>query len=125
VEQLAGELRLGSDFELRPFLSGPDLARAARAASVVVIPSRWEEPGATIAVELFACGAAVIASGTGAQGEIFADHGRLFPNGDVAALALALERHFVDGPVYPRPTRDEPWSLPAIRRELLSVIVPV
>jgi glycosyltransferase involved in cell wall biosynthesis len=95
--------------------------RAARAASVVVVPSIWEEPGATIAVELFACGVPVIASATGAQGEIFADHGRLAANGDVPALAEALARHFGDGPVYPRPTGNEPWSLPVITRTLLAL----
>ena len=103
LERLVAELKLGGDVQLRPFLGGRDLARAAREASVVVVPSRWEEPGATIAVELYACGAAVIASETGAQGEIFAAHGRLFPNGDVDALARALEQHFASGPVYPTP----------------------
>ena len=52
--------------------------QAARTASVVVIPSRWEEPGATIAVEMFMADAAVIASAIGAPGEIFHGHGRLF-----------------------------------------------
>jgi glycogen synthase len=121
LERLVAELGVGADVDLRPFLGGPDLARAARAASVVVIPSRWEEPGATIAVELYACGAAVIASQTGAQGEIFADHGRLFPNRDVEGLSRALEAHFAAGPVYPRPSGDEPWSLPAIQRALVRL----
>jgi glycosyltransferase involved in cell wall biosynthesis len=72
-------------------------------------------------VELFACGAAVIASATGAQGEIFADHGRVFPNGDVERLADALGQHFASGPVYPRPTGNEQWELPAIERALLEL----
>jgi glycosyltransferase involved in cell wall biosynthesis len=122
LERLVAELKLGGDVQLRPFLGGRDLARAAREASVVVVPSRWEEPGATIAVELYACGAAVIASKTGAQGEIFAAHGRLFPNGDVDALARALEQHFVSGPVYPTPSGDDPWGLPTIERMLVQMI---
>jgi glycosyltransferase involved in cell wall biosynthesis len=125
LEALVAELGLGSDVDLRPFLGGAELARAARAASAVVIPSRWEEPGATIAVELYACGAAVIASATGAQGEIFAGgHGRLFPNGDVEGLAAALEQHLAEGARYPRPAGDEPWLLPEIERRLLRVIEP-
>jgi glycosyltransferase involved in cell wall biosynthesis len=89
---------------------------------VVVVPSRWEEPGATIAVELFACGAAVIASEAGAPGEIFAEHGRLFRNRDVEDLTKALALHFTEGPRYPRPTGAEPWALPAITRTALSLI---
>jgi glycosyltransferase involved in cell wall biosynthesis len=122
LERLAQELQIAGYVELRPFLSGTSLVNAAREASVVVIPSRWEEPGATIAVELFACGAAVIASQTGAQGEIFAGQGRLFANGDVEQLARALEDHFALGPVYPKPTGDEPWTVSAIRRDLVRVI---
>jgi glycosyltransferase involved in cell wall biosynthesis len=122
LEQLVAELGLATEVQIRSFLGGGDLARAARAASVVVIPSRWEEPGATIAVELYACDAAVIASATGAQGEIFAERGRLFPNGDVEALAGALGQHFTQGARYSRPTGDEPWTLPVIERALLALV---
>jgi glycosyltransferase involved in cell wall biosynthesis len=121
LEGLIGELGLSRQVEIRPFVGGRDLALTARAASVVVVPSRWEEPGATIAVELFACGGAVIASATGAQGEIFAEHGRVFRNGDVEALADALGQHFASGPIYPRPTGHEQWELPSIERTLLDV----
>ena len=121
LEGLIGELDLTGQVEIRPFVGGRELALTARAASVVVVPSRWEEPGATIAVELFACGGAVIASATGAQGEIFAEHGRVFPNGDVERLADTLGRHFASGPIYPRPTGEEPWQLSAIERTLLEL----
>jgi glycogen synthase len=122
IEDLARELGVADAVDLRPFLGGQELARVARSASVVVIPSVWEEPGATIAVELFACGVPVIASATGAQGEIFAGHGRLVPNGDVPALADAFHRHFADGAIHPRPTGDEPWALPAITRTLTGLL---
>jgi glycosyltransferase involved in cell wall biosynthesis len=122
IVALVGALGLGADVELRPFLGGERLAAAARAASVVVVPSRWEEPGATIAVELFACGAAVIGSQAGAPGEIFAEHGRLFRNRDVDDLARQLTLHFVEGPRYPRPTGAEPWGLPSIRRNALALV---
>ena len=121
LERLIVELDLVGQIEIRPFVGGRDLALTARAASVVVIPSRWEEPGATIAVELFACGGAVIASETGAQGEIFAEHGRVFPNGDVERLADTLGQHFASGPIYPRPTGNEPWEMSAIERTLLEL----
>ena len=122
LEGLIHNLGLGQVVEIRPFLKGQSLAEAARVATAVVVPSRWEEPGATIAVELFACGAAVIASETGAQGEIFSGHGRLFPNGNIERLAEALEDHFRSGGIYPKPRGDEPWLVPRIRRALLDVI---
>src|SRR6185312_579143 len=87
IEALVRGLEIGDAVDLRGFLGGRELVEVARAASVVVIPSVWEEPGATIAVELYACGVPVIASVTGAQGEIFSEQGLLVPNGDVDALA--------------------------------------
>jgi glycogen synthase len=122
LEQLVADLGLGADVELRPFLGGRDLVKVARQASVVVIPSRWEEPGATIAVELFACGVPVIASRAGAPGEIFDHHGRLFANGDIVSLTAAIDAHFSTGPTYPRPTGSEPWLLPAIEQALLRIL---
>jgi glycosyltransferase involved in cell wall biosynthesis len=122
LEALVSSLGIAAHVSLQPFLGGRELALAARNASVVVVPSRWEEPGATIGVELFACGAAVIASQKGALGEIFAGHGRLFENGDVASLATALRDHFSVGPLYPKPSGHEPWLVPEIRRALLSVL---
>lgn len=122
MNALVTQLELGDRVDLRPFLGGRDLVRAAREATVVVIPSVWEEPGATIAVELFACGVPVIASATGAQGEIFAEHGLLAENGDVAGWAEAFARHFATGPNYPHPTGSEEWTLPVIRRSLLELL---
>lgn len=123
LERLVQRRDLAQSVEIRPFLKGRDLALAARRATAVIVPSRWEEPGATIAVELFACGAAVIASETGAQGEIFSgQQGRLFPNGQVERLAAAFDEHFTSGALYPKPRGDEPWLVPTIRRALLDVI---
>lgn len=122
MKALVSELGLGDRVDLRPFLGGRDLVLAARDATVVVIPSVWEEPGATIAVELFACGVPVIASATGAQGEIFAEHGLVAGNGDVSGWADAFARHFAAGPKYPHPTGSEEWTLPVIRRSLLELL---
>lgn len=124
LQALVSELGIAADVDLAPFVGGQELARAARRASVVVVPSRWEEPGATIGIELFACGVPVIASERGALGEVFKGHGRLFSNGDVAALTGAIRDHFSDGPIYPQPTGDEPWLIPAIKRELNELISP-
>jgi glycogen(starch) synthase len=122
LERLVLELDVRESVDFRLFLGGRELVRVARNASVVIVPSRWEEPGATIAVELFACGAPVIASKAGAQGEIFAGHGRLFANRDISQLAKALAAHFKDGPVRPSPRGDEPWLLPAIQTQLVRLM---
>jgi glycosyltransferase involved in cell wall biosynthesis len=122
IEALARDLEVAASVDIRPFLGGQELVLAARRASVVVVPSVWEEPGATIAVELFACGVPVIATATGAQGEIFAGQGLLVPNGDVARLADAMAEHFTSGPIFPHPTGHEPWGLPAIRSGLLALL---
>ena len=122
LERLARQRGIASRVQFRGFLRGAELVQAARTASVVVIPSRWEEPGATIAVEMFMADAAVIASAIGAPGEIFHGHGRLFRNRDVGDLVLALKAHFRDGPVYPSPRRDEPWALEYIRSASAQVL---
>jgi glycosyltransferase involved in cell wall biosynthesis len=122
LQELASSLGVADHVQFRSFVGGRELARIAREASVVVVPSRWEEPGATIGVELFACGAAVITTERGALGEIFSDQGRLYPNGNVEALASALGEHFASGPIYPRPTGREPWLVPAIELDVLDVL---
>ncbi len=122
LERLARQRGMASRVHFRGFLRGAELVQTARTASVVVIPSRWEEPGATIAVEMFMADAAVIASATGAPGEIFHGHGRLFRNRDVDDLKLALEAHFRDGPVYPSPRRDEPWAIESIRSASAQIL---
>ena len=125
IEALVRDLDVAASVDIRPFLGGRDLVLAARRASVVVVPSVWEEPGATIAVELFACGVPVIATATGAQGEIFAGQGSLVPNGDVSTLADAIAEHFSSGPIFPHPTGYEPWGLPAISKSLLALLDPM
>jgi glycogen synthase len=122
MEALVRELGVAASVDMLPFLGGRDLVLVARRASVVVVPSVWEEPGATIAVELFACGVPVIATETGAQGEIFSGQGLLVPNGDVATLAEMIARHFSSGPIFPHPTGYEPWALPAIKQSLLALL---
>jgi glycosyltransferase involved in cell wall biosynthesis len=122
LQSLVRDLGLGGCVQFHPFLKGDDLVPRARAASLVVFPSRWEEPGGTLAVELFMMGASVLSSRQGASGEIFEGHGRLFDNRNVEALAGGLAAHFREGPVYPNPTGNEPWALPNIRQVATSLV---
>ena len=122
LTRLASELGVESRVDFRPFLRGDALVAEARNASVVVVPSRWEEPGATIGVELFACGVPVIVAARGALGEIFADGGRLFSNGDIQSLTRELVDHFRSGPRYPNPAKSHAWDIASIRRGVLEMI---
>lgn len=66
------------------------------AADVVALPSiaspTWKEQYGRVAPEAMACGAAVVASRSGALPELVGDGGHLVPEGDVAALRAAIDR---------------------------------
>ena len=119
---LTRKLGLVNRVKFHGFVSGETLVQKARNASLVVVPSRWEEPGATIAVELYLAGASVLASKNGAAGEIFANHGRLFINRDVQSLAGALRAHLNEGPRYANPQIAEPWTLAKIEQTALEIV---
>jgi glycogen synthase len=71
-----------------------ELAARYAGADVVVFPSEWDEPFGLVPVEAMACGAPVVATGTGGSGEFLIDgvNAVLYPPGDVDALVLAIQR---------------------------------
>jgi glycogen(starch) synthase len=74
-------------------LQGSQLADAFVDACVVVVPSVWEEPCPTVALEAMAASRPVVASAIGGLREIVESgvSGYLVPPGDSLALANALE----------------------------------
>ncbi len=64
------------------------------AADIVVLPSlstpKWKEQYGRVLPEAMACGKVVVGSDSGAIPELVAGHGRIFPEGDVPALAKVL-----------------------------------
>lgn len=90
LERLAQELGVHASF-LGP-LAPARVADAMRVASVVVVPSVYEEPLGLVAVEGLACGAVVVASDAGGLPEAVAGSNRaiLVDPGDPTALASGI-----------------------------------
>lgn len=93
LRDLAAELGLGDRVTFGE-VDRAELAEIYRGADAVVFPSEWEEPFGLVPVEAMACGAPVVATGTGGSREfLFEDRNYLrIPPRDPAALAAALRR---------------------------------
>jgi glycosyltransferase involved in cell wall biosynthesis len=83
---------------VRTTVTRADIMAAYRAATVVIVPSRWPEPLGLVAVEAMAAGKPVIASDVGGLRDIVQSHqtGLLVPPGDADALAEAMDRLLED-----------------------------
>jgi len=75
-----------------------ELPAVMNALDVLVLPSRtvptWKEQFGRVIIEAHACGVPVIGSDSGAIAEVIEDGGIVFPEGDAAALANALNAMF-------------------------------
>ncbi|HEY8900376.1 MAG TPA: glycosyltransferase family 4 protein [Chthoniobacterales bacterium] len=80
---------------------GEALARLMNQHRVLVVPSRWAEPFGIVALEGIGCGCAVIGSADGGLADAIGACGVTFPNGDVDALANAVERLLGDPSAIP------------------------
>lgn len=72
-------------------LVGGELAEMMNAHHVAIVPSLWPEPFGIVALEAIACGCEVIGTSQGGLPEAIGPCGTIVPNGDVAALASAIE----------------------------------
>lgn len=75
---------------------GEELARMLNAHRILVVPSRWAEPFGLVALEGIACGCVVVGSAQGGLSDAIGPCGLTFENGNVAALAEAMERLLSD-----------------------------
>jgi glycosyltransferase involved in cell wall biosynthesis len=95
VTALRGEAA-AAGVELSGFLPNDAALAAMAEAAVVVLPSRWAEPFARVALEALACGAVLIASDRGGIPEAAGGAALYADPDDPAALAEAMRRVAAD-----------------------------
>ena len=90
LRQRGGVSSLVERIEFAGRLQGSALVRKLNQHRVIAVPSRWNEPFGIVALEGMGCGCLPVVSSGGGLPEASGGHGRVFPNGDAAALATAL-----------------------------------
>jgi glycosyltransferase involved in cell wall biosynthesis len=96
IEERVRAHGLQASAQLAGAVASDDVPSYLRRLDVVVLPSlsrpNWAEQFGRILVEAMACGVAVVGSTCGEIPEVIGDAGLTFPEGDVDALAAALQR---------------------------------
>jgi glycosyltransferase involved in cell wall biosynthesis len=90
LEAQARRLALADRVRFLGTKTGEGLVRILNRHRILVAPSRYNEPFGIVALEGIACGCVVVGSGGGGLKDAIGDCGRVFPNGDPAALAQVL-----------------------------------
>lgn len=90
--RLAKKLQIEDRISWVGHLSPMELAHEYRQASIIVVPSVWQEPFGMIGIEAMRHGRPVVAYANGGIPEWMQDrvHGRLVPPGDKKALGMAI-----------------------------------
>ena len=91
LRALAAELEVDVQVQFVGPLSGSSLAEALNRHKILVVPSKWAEPFGLVALEGIACGCVVIGSEKGGLPNAIGACGWTVPNGNIAALADAIE----------------------------------
>lgn len=98
LRRLAAALNLEATIEFAGWVSPDAVHRLMNRATVVAVPSRWDEPFGLVALEAMQMARPVVASRVGGLPGIVEDGrtGRLVPPDDPLALAAALTEVLVD-----------------------------
>jgi glycogen(starch) synthase len=93
LQQLAKELSIADRVEFRGWVHPQAVPDLLNEVSVVLMPSRWEEPFGLVALQAAQMGRPIIASRIGGLPEIIrhGETGLLVPHEDPSALAKALQ----------------------------------
>jgi glycosyltransferase involved in cell wall biosynthesis len=96
VRRRARELGLDNRVAIHGGVRHHEVPAYLRRLSVLVLPSRttaaWKEQFGHVLIEAMACAVPVIGSDSGAIPDVIGEAGIVVPEGDVAALAAALQR---------------------------------
>lgn len=84
--------RIGPKVEMKGFLPHSDTLQCYKDASIVVVPSTWDEPYGRTALEAMAQGCAVITSGRGGLREIVGDAGIIIDEVTPQHIAEAITK---------------------------------
>lgn len=105
--RLLHEMSDGMDVEFCGMMDRQRIGEAFASIDCLVMPSLWLENSPVVIQEAFAAGVPVIASGQGGMAELIDDgrSGRLFPAGDVGALAMHMAA------IVGSPTTLRTWSV--------------
>lgn len=98
LEEQASASGLQSSIHFLGRKTGRQLAEILNQHSILVVPSRWQEPFGVVAVEAIACGCIVVGSEGGGLPEAIGRCGATFPCGDSRALADVLTQLLQDSP---------------------------
>ena len=87
---------IGSQAQFYGFKNQEFVEEKMKSASIVIIPSVWEEPFGLVAAEAMSSGACIIASKVGGIPEIIKDNGILIDNINHKKLSLKIENLIED-----------------------------
>jgi glycosyltransferase involved in cell wall biosynthesis len=100
VERRIAEPPLSGRVTLEPLIKSGEMPAAMRSLHAYVLPSRttptWKEQFGRVLIEAMASEVPVIGSDSGEIPHVIGPAGLVFPVGDVAALAAAIERLYAD-----------------------------
>lgn len=95
LEHLARELHIASRVQFAPWVASGEMPQFYHSLDVLVAPSltqpNWKEQFGRVIMEAMACGVPVIGSNSGEIPHVLGDAGIIVPEGEVTALARALD----------------------------------
>lgn len=92
---LARDLHIASRVRFAPWVASSEMPQFYNSLDILVVPSltqpNWKEQFGRVIMEAMACGVPVVGSDSGEIPNVIGDAGAIVPEGDVGALARALD----------------------------------
>ena len=90
LKELASRLGVINHINFKGSLRGEELVKCLNKHQYILIPSVWEEPFGSVALEGMACGCLPVASDGGGLPDAVGDAGRTFKRGDLNSLSETI-----------------------------------